>query len=61
GNIVAIGDVEGYVHLLNREDGVFVGRLQIEEAPIMPQMVALGSSTIIAQTRKGGIYAISLK
>ena len=61
GNVIAIGDVEGYVHLLNREDGVFVGRLQIEEAPIMPQMVALGSSTIIAQTRKGGIYAISLK
>jgi outer membrane protein assembly factor BamB len=61
GNLIAIGDVEGYVHLLNREDGVFVGRLQIEEAPIMPQMVALGTSTIIAQTRKGGIYAISLK
>jgi outer membrane protein assembly factor BamB len=61
GNLIAIGDVEGYVHLLNREDGVFVGRLQIEEAPIMPQMVALGTTTIIAQTRKGGIYAISLK
>ena len=61
GNLIAIGDVEGYVHLLNREDGVFVGRLQIEEAPIMPQMVALGTTAIIAQTRKGGIYAISLK
>ena len=61
GNIVAIGDVEGYVHLLSREDGSFVGRLKIEDAPIMPQMVALGSSTVIAQTRKGGIYAISLK
>ncbi len=61
GNIIAIGDVEGYIHLLNREDGVFVGRLKIEDAPVMPQMVALGSSTVIAQTRKGGIYAISLK
>lgn len=61
GNIVAIGDVEGYVHLLSREDGSFVGRLKIEDAAIMPQMVALGSSTVIAQTRKGGIYAISLK
>ena len=61
GNIVAIGDVEGYVHLLSREDGSFIGRLKIEDAAIMPQMVALGSSTVIAQTRKGGIYAISLK
>ncbi len=61
GNTIAIGDVEGYVHLLSREDGSFVGRLKIEDAPIMPQMVALGSSTVIAQTRKGGIYAISLK
>lgn len=61
GNTIAIGDVEGYVHLLSREDGSFVGRLKIEDAAIMPQMVALGSSTVIAQTRKGGIYAISLK
>lgn len=61
GNYIALGDVEGYIHLLSREDGSFVGRIQLEESPILPQMTALGSHTIIAQNRKGGIYAISLK
>lgn len=61
GNLIAVGDVEGYIHLLNREDGAFVGRLQLENSPVMPQMVALGSTTIIAQNRKGGIYAVSIK
>ena len=61
GNLIAVGDVEGYIHLLNREDGAFAARLQTENSPIMPQMIALGASTVIAQTRKGGIYAISIK
>lgn len=61
GNLIAVGDVEGYIHLLNREDGAFAGRLQFENSPVMPQMVALGSSTVIAQNRKGGIYAVSIK
>ena len=61
GNLIALGDVEGYVHFLNREDGTFAARLQTEDAAIMPQMLAVGSSTLIAQTRKGGIFAISIK
>lgn len=61
GSLIAVGDVEGYIHLLNREDGAFAGRLQLENSPVMPQMIALGSTTIIAQNRKGGIYAVSIK
>jgi outer membrane protein assembly factor BamB len=61
GNLIALGDVEGYVHFLNREDGSFAARLQLENSAIMPQMLAVGSSIIIAQTRKGGIFAISIK
>jgi len=61
GNLIAVGDVEGYVHFLSREDGSFAARLQTDEGPIMPQMLAVGSSILVAQTRKGGIYAISIK
>ena len=61
GSLIAVGDVEGYVHLLNREDGAFATRVQLENSPIMPQMISLGTSTVIAQNRKGGIYAISIK
>lgn len=61
GSLIVVGDVEGYVHFLSREDGSFSARLQTENAVIMPQMLAVGASTLIAQTRKGGIYAISIK
>ena len=61
GSLIVVGDVEGYVHFLSREDGSFSARLQTENAAIMPQMLAVGASTLIAQTRKGVIYAISIK
>jgi outer membrane protein assembly factor BamB len=31
---VLVGDLEGYVHLLSREDGSLVGRTRVGEAPI---------------------------
>lgn len=61
GDIVAVGDVEGYVHLLKREDGSFAGRIQTETSPIMAQMIELDSGVFLAQTRNGGLYAISIK
>ena len=58
---VAVGDVEGYVHVLSREDGSFIGRIRTDESPIMPQLTELGGNGLLAQTRDGGLYAISLK
>jgi outer membrane protein assembly factor BamB len=58
---VAVGDVEGYVHVLSREDGAFIGRIRTDESPMMSQLVELGSGGLLAQTRDGGLYAISLK
>ena len=60
GNLIAVGDVEGYVHFLSREDGSFSARIKTDDAAIMPKMLVVGASTLIAQTRKGGIYAISI-
>ena len=60
GNLIAVGDVEGYVHFLSREDGSFSARIKTDDAAVMPQMLVVGASTLIAQTRKGGIYAISI-
>jgi len=61
GGVIALGDVEGYIHLLDREDGSFAGRIQLEKSPVLPQLVALGTNGLLAQTRDGGLYAISLK
>lgn len=61
GSLVAVGDIEGYVHFLNREDGAFAARIRTEESPIMPQMLQLKSDSLLAQTRSGGLYAVTIK
>lgn len=61
GSLVAVGDLEGYVHFLAREDGALAARIQTEGSPIMAQPVALGNSAVLVQTRGGGLFAISLK
>lgn len=61
GDKIAVGDVEGYVHILSREDGSFLGRIRVGDSPIMPQLTELGSNGLLAQTREGELYAISLK
>lgn len=61
GDLIAVGDVEGYVHLLKREDGAFAARLKTDDSAIMPQMTELDLGVVLAQTRNGGLYAISLK
>lgn len=60
GGVVAVGDVEGYVHFMDREEGQFVARLQTEKSAIMPQPVALGTNGFLVQTRKGGLFAVSV-
>jgi len=61
GSLVAVGDIEGYIHLLTREDGAFAARIRTEESPIMPQMLQLKSDSLLAQTRGGGLYAVTVK
>jgi len=61
GEYIAFGDIEGYVHLLNREDGSFAARLQTENSPVISKMIALSTEMLLAQTRNGGLYAISIK
>ncbi|MDO9151146.1 MAG: outer membrane protein assembly factor BamB [Methylotenera sp.] len=61
GDIVAVGDIEGYVHFLKREDGAFSARIKTDDTPIMPQIVTINSDTLLAQSRGGGLYAIQIK
>lgn len=61
GSYLTVGDLEGYLHFLAREDGAFVARVQTEGSAIMPQLLDLGDSTVLAQTRGGSLYAVSVK
>jgi len=58
---VAVGDIEGYVHFLSREDGAFSARVKTDTSEILPQMALINSNTLLAQSRDGGVYAIQIK
>lgn len=61
GNLTAVGDLEGYVHFLSRDDGAQASRIKTNNSPIMPQMALINSTTVLAQTRDGGVYAVQVK
>jgi outer membrane protein assembly factor BamB len=47
GDYVAVGDFEGYVHLLSRLDGSIVGRAKIDRAGVTATPVALGERLLV--------------
>ncbi len=61
GRHVIVGDFEGYVHVLSRDDGAFVARIATDGSPIQVSPVALDLSTFLVQTRNGGVFAINIQ
>lgn len=61
GRFVIVGDFEGYVHLLSREDGSFAARIATDGSAIGAPPIALDANTILVQTRNGGIFAIAVQ
>ena len=61
GDYVAVGDLEGYIHILDKETGTFLGRIQLDEEPVMRRLVEFETGKFLAQTRNGGLYAISIQ
>jgi outer membrane protein assembly factor BamB len=61
GRYVIVGDFEGYVHILSREDGSFAGRVATDGTAIGAAPLAIDVDTIVVQTRSGGVFAIEVK
>jgi outer membrane protein assembly factor BamB len=61
GRFVVVGDVQGYVHLLSREDGSFAGRIATDGSAIGATPVAIDTNTFVVQTRNGGVFAIAVQ
>jgi outer membrane protein assembly factor BamB len=61
GRYVIVGDFEGYVHVMSRDDGAFVARVATDGSSIRVPPVALDLSTFLVQTSNGGLYAINLQ
>ena len=60
GNYVVVGDFEGQVHWLKYEDGSFAARFATDGGAIAAAPRVIGDKVLV-QTRRGGLYAISLK
>jgi outer membrane protein assembly factor BamB len=58
GEVIAVGDVQGYVHLLARASGAFVGRVATDGSPVMAQPVPIGDGFLVL-TRNGALYALA--
>jgi len=55
GRAVIVGDSEGWLHFLSRDDGKFVARVKTDSSPIGAAPVVVGQ-TLVVQTRGGGVY-----
>ncbi len=60
GRAVAVGDYQGIVHFLSREDGSFLARAALDGSPIVGTPVVAGSH-LIFQTQNGTVTAIAVE
>tara|TARA_B100001057_G_scaffold493838_1_gene589176 strand:+ start:4435 stop:5553 length:1119 start_codon:yes stop_codon:yes gene_type:complete len=57
-NLIAVGDFEGYVHLLNAQSGKFEGRARVSRSPIT-EIVSKGSYMVVVD-ESGKVQKLSL-
>jgi outer membrane protein assembly factor BamB len=57
---VAVGDFEGYVHFMDRDDGSFAVRQATDGSQIKARPIRIGPN-ILVQTHDGALYAIAVK
>ena len=59
GELIAVGDLEGYVHLLARDTGAFVARYATGGGPVRaaPRPIPGG---LLVQTQNGALHALAL-
>lgn len=60
GRYVAVGDFQGYVHLINTDDGAFAARAATDGSAIVGVMIPLRSGLVV-QTANGGVYALKIQ
>jgi outer membrane protein assembly factor BamB len=58
GDTVAVGDFEGYIHFLSREDGALKARIRADSSPVLSNPVVAGSN-VIFQTKSGTLIAVT--
>jgi len=59
GRAVAVGDFEGYIHFLSREDGTFLARTSTGGGAVIATPVIAGTN-VVFQTKQGEIIALAI-
>lgn len=59
GNSIVVADAEGYLHLLDPDTGVFVGRLKVGSSVSAPLLVT--NKTLLVQANNGSIGAFKIQ
>ena len=59
GNYVVVGDFEGYVHLMSRDDGSFAARFKTDGGSIVTAPMELDGGLLV-QTSNGGLYSVAV-
>jgi outer membrane protein assembly factor BamB len=60
GRAVAVGDYQGYVHFMSREDGAFLARAATDGSAVTATPLVAGSN-LIFQTQSGTVAAIAVE
>jgi outer membrane protein assembly factor BamB len=59
-DFVVVGDNEGYLHGLGREDGSYAARIKLDGGAIKAAPIQLDGGLLV-QTQSGGLYSLSIK
>ncbi len=60
GTYVLVGDAQGYIHALARDDGAFAGRMATDGSALSAPPQA-ADDVVLFQTRDGGLYAVRIQ
>lgn len=58
-DFIVVGDYEGYLHGLSREDGSFAARIKLDGSAIQSAPIELDDGLLV-QTHDGGLYSLSI-
>lgn len=59
GRAIAVGDLQGYIHFLSREDGSFVARVRVDSSPVIAGVPLADGARAVFQTRSGTVVALA--
>jgi outer membrane protein assembly factor BamB len=59
GDLVAVGDFEGYVHFLARETGAFTARYATRGGAIHAAPLTVPSGGVLVQTQSGALQLLA--